>query len=70
MDEIKAQVARIDENVRLLREDMRPLVVTVHEHSRMLAIIKNDKRWTKNIFTTLIGLIGVMVGALAEFLRK
>lgn len=70
MDEIKSAIARIDENVKLLREDVRPLIVTVHEHSRMLTIIKTDKKWTKQILTTLIGLIGVIIGAAVEFFRK
>ncbi len=70
MDDIRVTVSRIDENLKLLREDMRPLVITVDEHTRIITILQEDKKWTKNIFTALMGLIGVIIGALAEFLRK
>ncbi len=70
MDELREAVSRIDENVRLLREDVAPLVQQVQKNSLEISIIQNDEKWKKNIFTALIGLIGVIAGALAEFIRK
>lgn len=70
MDELKRAVARIEENLRLLREDFAPLLKTVQSHSEEITILKNDKRWTKGLFTMLMGVLGVIIGALAEYFRK
>lgn len=70
MDELRQAVARIEENIKYLRRDVAPLVETVQEHSDQLLLIKNDKKWAHFIVTSLFGLMGVIIGALAEFLRK
>lgn len=70
MDDIRLSLARIDENVRLLREDVGPLIEIVKDHSEYIAVDRNNKKWSRDIFTTLIGLIGVILGAIVEFFRK
>lgn len=70
MDELRQTVARIDENVRLMRVDLSSFTQKVDQHETDIVIIKNDKKWTNKIVSALFGLIGVIIGALAEFLRK
>jgi hypothetical protein len=70
MEELREKIARIDENVMLLRKDVAPLGKIVQQNSLDIALLKNDEKWKKGIFSGFIGLLGVVVGALAEFLRK
>lgn len=70
MDELRKTVSRIDENLRLLREDIVPLVEKVEKNTQDIVIIKTDKKWMGWITNTLFGLMGVIAGAVAEFLRK
>lgn len=70
MDDIRQAVARIDENVKLLREDFAPLVTSVQNQEKQIAILQNNEKWRKGILSGFFGLFGVIIGALAEFFRK
>lgn len=70
MDDIRQAVARIDENVKLLREDFAPLVTSVQNQEKQIAILQNNEKWRKSILSGFFGLLGVIIGALAEFFRK
>ena len=69
-DKLRETVARIDENVRLLRREVTPLIRVSQINSLDIAMMKNDNKWKKSIYTAFFGLLGIVVGALAEFLRK
>ena len=70
MDDLRQTVSRIDENVRLLRQDVEPLARELQKNSQDIALLKNNERWKSKISHGFFGLLGVILGALAEFYRK
>jgi hypothetical protein len=66
----REMLIRVDENVKSLIGKVDPLIATVQKHGDQLLVIKNDDHWRKRIFSGFVGLLGVILGALAEFFRK
>lgn len=67
--EIRETLARVDENVKTIREQINIIVPVVADHETKLQLIYNDKKWMKFIAGAVASVVSTLIVVLSRMLK-
>lgn len=56
------RLARIEEHIKGLRDEVRPILDKVEDHGHAITAMKRDRWWIGTIMTALGSLVGFKIG--------